>query len=342
MPYFKSKARRFADMLGINGMLKSEVVPVEAPTWNTLQDKPTDLVTAADLEAVGTKTLATEPSAPVEGEMYYDTTIDSLRVYTNGRWRSLDYQAENLNCYILLQAGGGSGINGSWGGGGGGAGGQLEYNNKLLSRRTSYPILVGAGGATNAVNGANSTMDFGNHTGIALGGGSGQKGDGGCGGGGFHSNYNDKGDALQTGNAEATGYGHDGGRDHYNGSTYPCGTGGGCGGPGTTGGIGGAGRANAITGQMLGGGGGQCSKNSGTAGRDGGGAGAYYAAAGHGTQFTGSGGGGSRNGTFGKGGSGVVFIAYQADKPMASGGAIRYHGNYVIHEFFSSGTFTVH
>ena len=42
---WKSKARKFAELLGSDDMLKSEVVPVEAPTWDTLTNKPTNIAT---------------------------------------------------------------------------------------------------------------------------------------------------------------------------------------------------------------------------------------------------------------------------------------------------------
>lgn len=41
---WKSKARKFAELLGSDDMLKSEVVPVETPTWDTLTNKPTNIV----------------------------------------------------------------------------------------------------------------------------------------------------------------------------------------------------------------------------------------------------------------------------------------------------------
>ena len=46
---WKSKARKFAELLGSDDMLKSEVVPVETPTWSSLTGKPTNLATTDQL-----------------------------------------------------------------------------------------------------------------------------------------------------------------------------------------------------------------------------------------------------------------------------------------------------
>ena len=56
---WKSRAKKFAELLGSDDMLKAEVVPVEAPTWDTLQSKPTNLATT---ESVNSAIAAATPS----------------------------------------------------------------------------------------------------------------------------------------------------------------------------------------------------------------------------------------------------------------------------------------
>lgn len=46
---WKSKARKFADLMGSDGMLKAEVVPVETPTWDSLSGVPTNLASTNDI-----------------------------------------------------------------------------------------------------------------------------------------------------------------------------------------------------------------------------------------------------------------------------------------------------
>ena len=46
---WKSKARKFAELLGSDDMIKSEVVPVETPTWSSLSGKPTNIATTDQL-----------------------------------------------------------------------------------------------------------------------------------------------------------------------------------------------------------------------------------------------------------------------------------------------------
>jgi len=42
-----------------------------------------------ELQNAKIQNLATAPSTPVEGQIYYDTALDALRVYANGAWASL-------------------------------------------------------------------------------------------------------------------------------------------------------------------------------------------------------------------------------------------------------------
>lgn len=49
---WKSRAKRLAELIGSDNMVKAEVVPVEAPTWDTLQNKPTNLATTDQLPTV--------------------------------------------------------------------------------------------------------------------------------------------------------------------------------------------------------------------------------------------------------------------------------------------------
>lgn len=62
MPNYRSRSRQFARLLGGNGQLKTEVVPVEAPTWETLENKPADLASDSEVAAVQTNVTAVQQS----------------------------------------------------------------------------------------------------------------------------------------------------------------------------------------------------------------------------------------------------------------------------------------
>jgi len=269
----------------------------------------------------------------------------------------------------LVVAGGGSG--GSSTGGGGGAGG-VRYSSTVAVAEGSYPVVVGAGGATAANTAAGNKGADSSFAGIISKGG----------GYGAYSNTGTNGTGIA-----ATG-GSGGGGQTYQSSTVipapaafgtgtsgqgsdgapggPTGTGGGggAGGDGFTntvasgGGDGGPGIQNNITGSMVyygaGGGGGGTVGLGGTGGVGGGGNGANFnstAAANAGSAGkanTGSGGGGGWShaaGTGGAGGSGVVIVSYPLSSGMEISATGPYttttSGGYRIYKFTGSGTFTV-
>ena len=246
----------------------------------------------------------------------------------------------NLNCDVLVVAGGGAGSGRtSDSGGGGGAGGLRIFTSQSLSI-SNFAVAVGAGGAalkqvnptTIGASGVNSTFGA---LAAATGGGAGGAGginalSGGSGGGaGQYSS------SLGTGTA---GQGNNGGSQPIGGSPYPSAGGGGAGAVGANGSAGGGGNGGAgvntysswatatatgVSGFYAGGGGG--GTYSGTAGTGGsggagsGGVGTSNGAGGDATANTGSGGGGTGgagSGTIvnGNGGSGIVIIRY----PIAS------------------------
>ena len=251
----------------------------------------------------------------------------------------------------LVVAGGGSG--GGSTGGGGGAGG-VVYDTSLGITATSYPVVVGAGGAipgnkAPGLNGGNSSFNGD----VALGGGgggyssSGTVGgvgqNGGSGGGG--QNYSTPAFGPGTGSASQGNNGAPGG-------TASAGGGGGAGGAGTTGsgtnigGNGGPGAQYNITGSMIyyaaGGGGG----NGGVAGTGGnttpGPSGGQAPSASANTGNGGTGGYAYADGNGGAGGSGVVIISFPISSGIAAtGGTVTTSGGNEIHKFTSNGTFTV-
>ena len=227
---------------------------------------------------------------------------------------------------VLVVAGGGGG---GWGGGGAGG---LIYNNQYpVVPGTTYPIVIGAGGAGTiastaggyASNGQNSS--FSNL--VAIGGGaatsypnnsSTRNGvSGGSGGGGGRNGGNG------LGGAGTYGQGNAGGQGAEAASYYGSGGGGGAGskgvdGTGSAGGNGGAGLAFSISGSAVtyASGGGGAALSGGTQGTapTGGGGNASATGGSTGTQNTGGGGGGTSSTADsyygGAGGSGIVIIKY--------------------------------
>ncbi len=246
---------------------------------------------------------------------------------------------KNLSCDYLLVAGGGAG--GGQIGGGGGAGG-LRYLTQSLVGNTTYPAIVGAGGAginavqTESGNGTNSS--FAGNSATGGGGGGGNGGDfaggknGGSSGGAGESNASFSGNAG--GYTPVEGYA---GGNAFNTPNYGSGGGGGAGGngasgTGSAGGNGGVGvntysafataTNTGVSGYYAGGGGGSIiGATQGSGGSGGGGRGGNFeniVQPQSGTANTGGGGGGqaSNSASFpsGSGGSGIVIVRY----PMAS------------------------
>jgi len=150
---------------------------------------------------------STDPSNPVEGQFYYNTTTKSIKQYDGTTWKSLinslysttggviteagGYRYHtfnsssvfnivgdsNLNIEYLLVAGGGAGGSSAvslGGGGGGGAGGMLTGS--VLLSPGSYTIIIGAGGVGNNSNygGNGENSEFLGHLQLtAIGGGGG-------------------------------------------------------------------------------------------------------------------------------------------------------------------------
>lgn len=293
--------------------------------------------------ALPSGTTAQRPGTPAEGMMRFNTTNNENESYVNGSWQALSSQTPGA--YIvdyLIVAGGGSGGrqlgSSTYASGGGGAGGLLS-GVLSLNVGTSYPLVVGAGGAAAGYAGNNSTgLSF-----TATAGGSGSPNDasstrsGGSGGGAGDP----AGTASQPAGSGTTGQG-------FGGGAAP-------GGQGTSGGGGGAtevGSGNqggdGLNWQALGtfyaGGGSGGGSGVVAGGAGGGGTGGPYASSTAGGANTGGGGGGSYSGTpslqAGKtGGSGIVVIRYLGDT-RGTGGTVTSVGGYTYHTFTSSGTFT--
>ena len=112
----------------------------------------------------------TTPASPVAGDMYFDTTLNALKIYNGTEWYLISIgnaglggivstytgyiahtftssgtfivSAGTLSCDILIVGGGGGGGCGTGGGGGGGA---VLYKSHSITSGT-YPIIIGDGG----------------------------------------------------------------------------------------------------------------------------------------------------------------------------------------------------
>jgi hypothetical protein len=250
-------------------------------------------------------------------------------------------QKNLYGCDYLVVAGGGGG--GGQIGGGGGAGGLRYFSSQSFAQNTSYPAIIGAGGA--GINGTgqetnsgtnssfNSTSATGGGAGGSNGGTWGQGKNGGSSGGAGENNATFSGNAG--GYTPVEGYG---GGNASQSANYGSGGGGGAGGAGASGttsagGNGGVGintystfattTNTGVSGYYAGGGGGSIiqSSGNGSGGAGGGGRGGCFedvVQPQSGTANTGGGGGGqaSNSTSFlsGAGGSGIVIVRY----PMAS------------------------
>lgn len=260
-----------------------------------------------------------EALTPAEGDMVYDTDLNSNFLYDGTNWLIMLTQIQQFTADFLLVAGGGGGGGASGdgvaGGGGAGAGGMLEGSNYPLSTGTVYNCEVGAGGTSGA---QGSTGGKGGDTSfngfIADGGGAGRDADdnnttissGGSAGGASGSAGGGAGTATQTNRTVGlytwSGYGNAGGsKNDSNAGSFAGGGGGGAGGA-ASGRTRGVGRVNTITGSSITyaeGGYGQGTSN-------------FINAGVSGTTNTGNGGNGANNGSSsgGAGGSGVIIIKY--------------------------------
>jgi hypothetical protein len=258
--------------------------------------------------------------------------------------RTFSITSTAFNAEVLLVGGGGGGANGNGNTGGGGAGGLVYASSYALSPATTLLITVGAGGSQKA-DGPNLSGNTGNASYfgsvIAAGGGGGvgwgddlstRSGGNGGGGGGENPGGTQTQTTLNSGVSGILQYGNNGG--NAGAWSPPYFTGGGGGGAGAAGANGtgngtvpgGIGREYSITGTATyyaggGGGGTEHAVNSNTpdspGGLGGGGIGRGWASTsrgGNGTDGLGGGGGAGSyyNGGLagGKGGNGVVIIAY--------------------------------
>jgi len=315
-------------------------------SWGTVSITPTSVSdqnnTSTGYFDLPSGTTAQRPASPVAGMIRHNTTLTTVEFYDGVSWQNVldgPYSVE-----VLLVAGGGGTTRA-----GGGAGGLLYYGAETpktpngaaigVSPKTAYSIVIGAGGASGANNGVNTTGfgftaiggGYGASSGGGAVGGSGGSGGGqaGTGGGGPYPN-------TSTGTA---GQGNDGG-DRSNDNNDRDGGGGGAGAVGGNGngsgasGSGGNGLQYSISGTATyyAGGGAGVAVTQGVGGLGGGGGSTTTNA---GTANTGGGGSGSG----GSGGSGIVVLRYLGGQ-RGTGGTVTSAGGYTIHTFTSSGTFT--
>jgi hypothetical protein len=309
-------------------------------------------------------TTAERPGSPVAGMIRQNTDDDVIETYNGTAWVAVgDQRGEYTVEYLVVAGGGGSGAGPGGGGGAGGyrcsvlgesSGGGLSAEPALnVNAGVIYTVTVGSGGAGSSSTGAAGSQGgntvFGSVTSTGGGGGGGYNvanpGSGGSGGG--------MGSGTGSGGAGTTGQGFAGG----NGAGVNNGTAGGGGAgsvganaPGVflgSGGDGGVGVSSAIAGTSVerAGGGGGAAHTGGNGGNATGGGGVGGAAGtgdtNNGSANTGGGGGGvSSGGTTGSsGGSGIVIIRY-AGVQKGTGGTVTSSGDYTIHTFTSSGTYT--
>ena len=279
------------------------------------------------------------PSNPVKGDIYLDSSDNTLKIYTGVAWKNIVDASPVFNVEYLVVAGGGSG--GAYLAGGGGAGGlrtnatgqasgggntsgEATFN---VVEGTTYTVTVGAGGAaatyapssygnpgTNSVFdsiisiGGGRGADYSNPTGLSGGPG----GSGGAGGGGEGN--------MSSGGSGTANQGFAGGGGNNSGYNAAGGGGGagstGSNSSGNNGGAGGVGLSNNITGTatFYAGGGGGHGQTGGAGGNGGGVQGSSNANA---TVNTGggSGGGDGSSNTSGNGAKGIVIISYLNSYP---------------------------
>jgi hypothetical protein len=311
-----------------------------------------DMATNSGAFTPPTGTDAERPGSPDLGMTRWNSTQGILEIWNGVQWQNItgNYAVE----YLLVAGGGAGGGAGGFGNAGGGGGGGLLANSTTVTVGTAYPIVVGAGGATFAAQGANTTgLSF---TAVGGGGGGNNAGNGGSGGSGGGAARGDDG-VPKTGGSATSGQGFAGGNTNgTTGSAYGAAGGGGAGAVGQDGqqfggGSGGSGLASSITGTSVtraGGGGGAGGDNSGSGGSGGGGAGGGGVVANGvaGTANTGGGGGGIKAGgaQTNFGGSGVAIIRYASASQRGTGGTVTSYSDagitYFVHTFNSSGTFT--
>lgn len=287
-------------------------------------------------------------------------SVELVNVVANMEWNVLSHEGIMNNWYApydveyLVVGGGGSGSSGGGGGGG------VRNATTSVTVNTPISVTVGSGGTAPANGGIigndGGNSSFGEITAAGGGGGgnynsptgaNGRNGGSGGGGGAGDSGTSNGGNGTANqGNNGGTGLGGSAWVDRGGGGGGGATVAGGNASAGV-GGNGGNGFTSAISGSSVtygGGGGGHGQNTGGTGGTGGGGNGANGANnASSGTANTGGGGGGARTDSQpGNGGSGIVIVRYKtSDAPrQATGGTITTVGDYTIHTFTSSGTFT--
>jgi hypothetical protein len=170
-------------------------------------------------------TTAQRPASPQNGTLRYNTTTQSIEVFTAGSWLnikpatvpgSVTYTSNGtfiapagiteVKVTVISGGGGGAGSNGNCGGAGGGTGG-TAIGVKSVTPGASYAIIVGGGGGGGGVGSSGGTggqSAFNGTTIYATGGGGG----GFCGGtGGSGTGVNG---SLNLTGSTITGYGYGG------------------------------------------------------------------------------------------------------------------------------------
>lgn len=319
-------------------------------------------------------TTAQRPASPTAGMTRFNTDTGLLEYYSGTAWYGVQREPLEVE-YLIVGGGGGGGAGNGDASGGGGAGGfrtNVGATALFVERGVGYSVVVGAGGAQTAggVNGRGFSGTDSTFFGIASSGGGG--------GGGFNLFGLDGGSGGGMGRTSAAGFGNRPAvtpSQGNNGGTWvtiastqqAAGGGGGAGAAGsngvvgTGGGAGGAGSSSSIDGNATdyagGGGGGYAATSAftpydgGAGGAGGGGKGGGTTTSVAGTANTGGGGGGAGWDQAGAvlspgraGGSGRVIIRYLGAQKATGGTVSAGTGSaagYTIHEFTSSGTFTV-
>jgi hypothetical protein len=170
-------------------------------------------------------TTAQRPTSPQNGTLRYNTSTQSIEVFTSGSWLnikpatvpgSVTYTSNatfiapagvtEVKVTVISGGGGGAGSNGNCGGAGGGTGG-TAIGVKSVTPGTSYAVVVGGGGGgggTGSSGGPGGQSSFNGTTIYATGGGGG----GFCGGtGGSGTGVNG---SLNLTGSTITGYGYGG------------------------------------------------------------------------------------------------------------------------------------
>ena len=308
---------------GVTAPIQTQITNTASAASSAAADASNALSVANSKTTILKGTTAQRPTG-VQGDLYYDTTLDGLMQKTASAWVPLVTGTVAVE-YLVIGGGGGGGATGA-----GGAGG-FRTGNKTVPLYAGNVVTIGSGGVGGSPNGTKGGLSQFD-TIVSNGGGGAHVTDasvrnGGSGAGRIHGG-DAKGLGNQGGFSPVEGY--DGGETNQNGYASG-GGGGGAGGAGVW--VGGSGANSSITGSVVtyaGGGGGGKGDQSGTGapgGSGGGGTGggwgyASYPAPTSGS-FYGAGGGGAGyaqpyNG--GNGYQGVVILKYDSSRTITAPG----------------------